>query len=230
VLAFDGSYYRVRPRRPYRPGQPIGDYVFLQAGSVSPGAVMLPLALARRALVPTSVPRNVDVHFALLLEALGARFEFITEPLTLGHTDDRADRISLSKPAPVEWFNQVSGYLSPSARAHILATRVPHRLTAGSHSWAAVRHVCASAMRREISVGVGVKLLAAIVLPARGLAGLRRLNGAIEARTSPRTCWPANVRSPVVDFPFHPDERSAARRPERIPQPTQEERVLPQRH
>lgn len=71
-----------RPRRPSRPGERIGDYLYVANGYAQVSGVLMPTHLARRA--GFGGLRQYEDHYLLLrAEALGAKVEVHGEPLVL---------------------------------------------------------------------------------------------------------------------------------------------------
>lgn len=89
----DYSKY-VRPGRLMNRRDRVGDYLFSSGGLIQSSSIFLTTALAKSARFDEVEPGHDDWTFALRLEAKGARFEMLPQPLVYYRDDPRPDRRS----------------------------------------------------------------------------------------------------------------------------------------
>lgn len=111
-----GARNFVRPTRIMTRTDSVGSYLFQQGGVIQTSTMFLATDLARTARFAEGEPGHDDWTFALRLEALGARFEMIEEPLTYYRDDERADRRSPRQAhISLEWLDRYRGLLGEDA-------------------------------------------------------------------------------------------------------------------
>ena len=94
----------------------VGPYLFQLGGVIQTSTMFLSTDLARAARFAEDEPGHDDWTFALRLEALGARFEMVTEALTYYRDDDRPDRRSPRRTRiSLDWFERYRDLLGESA-------------------------------------------------------------------------------------------------------------------
>ena len=106
----------VRPRRLMTRTDRVGSYLFQLGGIIQTSTMFLSTGLARAARFAEDEPGHDDWTFALRLEALGARFEMVTEALTYYRDDDRPDRRSPRETRiSLDWFERYRDLLGENA-------------------------------------------------------------------------------------------------------------------
>ena len=94
----------------------VGRYLFQQGGIIQTSCMFLSTDLARAARFAEGEPGHDDWTFALRLEALGARFEMVTDALTYYRDDDRPDRRSpRGTRISLDWFERYRHLLGENA-------------------------------------------------------------------------------------------------------------------
>lgn len=110
VVVSGGQPY-VRPKRLIRCDDRVGTYLFQLGGVVQSSSMFMTSKLAKDVRFPDEYAYD-DWTFALRLEAAGAQFEMLPEPLTYYHDDPRPDRLSPRCSAVMlNWFDRYRGEL-----------------------------------------------------------------------------------------------------------------------
>ena len=73
----------VRPDRGIRPGEDVGEYLFVANQLIQTSTIVLPTALARTTMFDGTLRKGQDLDFCLRLQKDGATFRMIDEPLTV---------------------------------------------------------------------------------------------------------------------------------------------------
>lgn len=102
------SYSPVWMRRPHEvlrtpwrgitPGERVGDYLFLHRGYIALPTIVMPTALAQEAMFNAELRMHEDWDLLLRLEASGARFQMVEEPLAVIFDDSNVNRASADRP------------------------------------------------------------------------------------------------------------------------------------
>ena len=110
VVVSGGKPY-VRPKRLIRCDDRMGTYLFQLGGVVQSSCMFMTSKLAKDVRFPDEYAYD-DWTFALRLEAAGAQFEMLPEPLTYYRDDPRPDRLSPRCSAVMlNWFDRYRGEL-----------------------------------------------------------------------------------------------------------------------
>lgn len=123
----------VWPRRLPRPGQPIGDYLFVRSGAfqgealVQTSTLLAPAALLARVPFDPSIKRHQDWDWLLrATEAGGVQVLMDEAPLAVWHIEDDRDSVSRRDDwrFSLEWIGRHRGRISRAAYASFIATQV----------------------------------------------------------------------------------------------------------
>ena len=95
--------YWIKPDRGIRQGEDVGEYLFCSNQLMQTSTLVMHAALAKRVKFDPTLRRGQDLDFCIRLQAAGAKFRMIEEPLTLWLDDTELGRTSY-----------VSGYESSS--------------------------------------------------------------------------------------------------------------------
>lgn len=122
----------VMPLRAKQENESVADYLFANGGLMQTGTLMMPRALlADTPFRPGIVPHE-DPDLCIRLEAKGAFFEFIDQPLTIWHNDRQDNRATSMSDYQVSlnWIREYESVISPRATKGFLVTEVVGRLIA----------------------------------------------------------------------------------------------------
>lgn len=185
VLHDAGRSRRVIPARGIRPGEDVGEYLFVNGGFMQTSTFLMPAALARRVGFDGELRRHQDYDFCLRLAADGGRFAYLAEALTVFRGGRAPLRVSLSPdPAPsLAWVRKRGGLLTPRARAAFLARKVAPLISGRGRPLGALRMTVMGAIRGRLGAVETLRSVGRVLLtPARRSA----LRNTFSRRTSTR--------------------------------------------
>ncbi|HYF57556.1 MAG TPA: glycosyltransferase family 2 protein [Burkholderiaceae bacterium] len=116
----------VRPERPIADGEPVGDYLFVDAGVLHTSTLVMPTALAARVRFVDAMRLHEDWDLLMRLQRAGARFAMAEAPLATW--DDRSAPGRSSAPRPERsfaWLEAQRGVLSTAAYLALRAKIAP---------------------------------------------------------------------------------------------------------
>ena len=110
--------FMIRPERPLRPGEDVGEYLFVHGGRIQTSGMVVRTEMARRVRFSPGLRRGQDYDFALRLHRAGARAHFINEPLFVWNDKTRKNRVSLGplRHHMEEWLANNAGLMTDRAR------------------------------------------------------------------------------------------------------------------
>ncbi len=127
-IELGGGATRIRPDAPKAPGLSVGDYLFVEGGFAQTSSFLLSRRLA--ASTPFRVPlrQYEDYAFLIDLEANGADFVLVEEPLTVWRNDARPGRLGARDDLARghRFLAEVGARLTPRARLAFEATHLAH--------------------------------------------------------------------------------------------------------
>ncbi|MFO1132248.1 MAG: glycosyltransferase [Hyphomicrobiales bacterium] len=180
------GHYWVRPNRPIRAGEDVGEYLFVHNQFIQTSAIVLPRALARQVRFDPTLRKGQDLDFCLRLQRAGATFRMIEEPLIVWVDISDAGRTSRvpGYTAPLAWLDRCGPLLSRRARLGYRATVLAYYM-AGDRPFTAARDLAAGLLQAGVPPRVILRQALRAYLP-RGL--YRRLvDGAVRFIGSTRT-------------------------------------------
>jgi GT2 family glycosyltransferase len=150
---------RLKPGRAIAPGERVGDYLFADDGLMQTSTLVLARELCAAVRFDERLRNLEDLDLCLRLEAAGAAFAMLPEPLTIWHDDRAEGRLSHTTTAEhvLAWTQAQDGRLSRKARSGFLARYfVP--VAARRAPLAATRLLGAAALHRSVSAGRAASL------------------------------------------------------------------------
>jgi hypothetical protein len=160
----------------------VGRYLFQQGGVIQTSTMFLPTDLARAARFAEGEPGHDDWTFALRLEALGARFEMIEEPLTYYRDDDRADRRSPRHAhVSLEWLERNRGLLDEDA---YLAGRAVFGSRLRNAPVKALRMIVTALWRGAVPAWRSTYYIATLIFPSARRIGIASKQAWLALRTA----------------------------------------------
>lgn len=113
----------IKPERPIRPDEPVGDYLFAEDGLMQTSTLVMPRDLALQTGFDETMRCLEDLDLCLRLEQVGACFRMLSEPLVVWHDDQADGRLSYttSEQEVATWAQKQDQRLSPRARSGFLA-------------------------------------------------------------------------------------------------------------
>lgn len=104
--------YWVRPDRPIRPDEDVGEYLFVANQFIATPSIVLHHEAAAATLFDPALAKGQDLDFCLRLQQAGVRFAMIEEPLSIWVDRAEAGRTSHARgaEAPLAWLER-SGHL-----------------------------------------------------------------------------------------------------------------------
>ncbi|WBU58185.1 glycosyltransferase family 2 protein [Paracoccus sediminicola] len=166
----------VKPDRGIRPDEPVGDYLFAEDGLMQTSTLVVPRALQNRVRFDESLRCLEDLDLCLRLEAEGAHFRMLPDPLVIWYDDQSVGRLSYTtRPEEVrDWVALQSSRLTERAESGFMARFLVPEI-ARSEPGRAV-----SILRRAISArALSAKRAAAILMRGVAPGGYRRLRDLI---------------------------------------------------
>lgn len=161
---------QIRPLRGIRPGEALADYLFANGGFIAQHTVILPAALARQVMYDATLRLHEDWDFYLRLEAHGASFAMVDEPLAVYFYDDAGtDRASSARPVlSLAMLERWKPAISPRSYLALRAKIAPQLRSASPGQ--ALRFIGEAWRGRAVGTLYALSLLGTLVHP-----GLRRL-------------------------------------------------------
>lgn len=149
-----------KPARAIRPGESVGDYLFAEDGMMQTSTLVVPAGLFARARFDEALRNLEDLDLCLRLEAEGAAFRMLPEPLVIWHDEGEEGRLSHTTTAGdvLEWAAAREAWLSERARCGFLA-RYLVPISARRAPIEAARLLSASVRLRSISAKRALALL-----------------------------------------------------------------------
>lgn len=174
----------LRPRRAIAPGEAMADYLFAEGGYIAQSSVVLAASLAREVLYDESLRLHEDWDFFMRLQAHGASFRMVAEPLGVYADDEPEDlRASAAKPMrSLAFLERWKPAISERAFLALRAKIAPQ--LRGIDSGQAARFILQAVLRRAIHPVYSLALFGRLAFPrlreaayaVRGrLAGAARL-------------------------------------------------------
>lgn len=147
----DGAWW-VRPDRPPRRGEPIGDYLFVANQVVQTSSIVLPVEVARDVPFNPTLRKGQDLDLVVRLAAAGVDFEMIETPLAVWTDTTEGDRTSARRhPEPAaSWLASSGSWLSRRAQHGYRATVLAFEL-APTRPWAAAWHLLDGGLRARVA-------------------------------------------------------------------------------
>lgn len=129
VWQITDAWCRVIPERGISEGQDVASYFFEAGGIMQTSSLLLPRWLARQVAFDPALPRHQDYDFCLRLEAAGACFRFVEQPLVHWYVDRGRNRVSESMDfdASFRWLDSVGSAWSAKTRVGFLVKEVMSR-------------------------------------------------------------------------------------------------------
>ena len=161
LLTETGADRGIVPARGKRAGESVAEYLFCNNGVMSTITLMLPADLARRVRFQTELHAHYDWDFCLRLEAVGAAFLYLPEPLSRWNMTFRHDRTSTNTPSGValQWLDRHRAMMSPKAQRAYLAKTLTRSLRQEGKRLLALRNIGSALAARSISVAEGFELV-----------------------------------------------------------------------
>lgn len=115
--AFDHRQYL--PKRGKRTSESVGDYILCNKGKTLTSTLMLHQQLAKSTRFLDKLRKHQDWEFCLRLEARGAIFSFLHQPLTIWNGDSSFEHVGRNPNYELSelWLRECRQYLSPHAIA-----------------------------------------------------------------------------------------------------------------
>jgi len=120
--------YWVRPSRPIREGEDVGEYLFVSNELIQTSTIVVPRELAKRVRFDPSLRKGQDPDFCLRLQRAGARFFMIEEPLIIWTDVQAGGRLSHASGVDQlsDWLDRSSSLLTPKASAGYRVTMMAY--------------------------------------------------------------------------------------------------------
>ena len=125
--SFDERFFF--PKRGKAESESLSDYLFCGRGKTLTSTLMIHRSLAMKTLFDESLKKHQDWDFCLRLEANGAIFEFIDQPLTIWNGDPNLDHVGRLSDYQLSeiWFECCQEYLSErAAKTFLIEKLLPH--------------------------------------------------------------------------------------------------------
>ncbi|HEY9770410.1 MAG TPA: glycosyltransferase family 2 protein [Coleofasciculaceae cyanobacterium] len=173
--AFDDRFFV--PKKAKESAESLGDYLFCNQGKALTSTLMLHNSLAFNTRFRDSLRKHQDWDFCLRLEAAGAIFSFIEQPLTIWNGDSKLDHVGrtpdyrLSETFIRECRNYVS---SKAATAFLLDKVIPSLIQDGTRKLYCQKIVFNGLVHQLISWKKFIRITAHLWL--RKLKALRKFN------------------------------------------------------
>lgn len=161
--------YWVRPSRPIRPGEDVGEYLFVHNQFIQTSSIVLPRALASAVRFDAALRKGQDLDFCIRLQRHGAEFRMIEEPLIVWVDALEAGRTSRvpGYVAPLSWLERCGHLLSPRAVLGYRATVLAYYM-AGDKPFTVARDLAAGLFRAGVPPRIILRQALRAYLP-RGL-------------------------------------------------------------
>jgi len=125
-----GSKISILPSRGKNQQEAVADYLFVGGGEILTSTLMIARSLAVATKFRPELRKHQDLDFSLRLEAKGAIFNFLEQPLTVWYDEHRSDRISkLSNyQLSLNWVREYESSISAKATKGFLVKEVVPKL------------------------------------------------------------------------------------------------------
>jgi len=159
--------YMIRPTRPLRPAEDVGEYLFVHSGRIQTSAIVVRTGVARKVRFLPGLRRGQDYDFALRLHHEGVRAHFIDEPLYVWNDKTRANRVSLGplRRHMEEWFEKSSSMMTQRARIGYRASVLSYEL-GWSKPFAVASYLAGGVFRAGIPLRNACQMALRAYLPA----------------------------------------------------------------
>lgn len=179
---------RVVPTYEIEDGQSVPTYLFEADGMMQTSTLFLPTALARDVLFDADLSRHQDYDFCVRLEAAGARFRMIKEPLACWYVESDRDRLSSSVDfdASQRWLDAVGSEWDKRTRLGFLLREVMPRYAIADRrrmytAWLALQ----GAFHGLLSLRKALRMAARVPFPKWARHTARVLGGRLDPRRRP---------------------------------------------
>ena len=127
--AFKGKHIK-RPKKGIEDSTNLADYLFCEDGDMQTSTLMMASSLAKATCFRPELKKHQDWDFCLRLEANGATFAFLPEPLTIWRSEPRDDQISriADYDISINWIKEYRSLISAKATTGFLLQEVLHKL------------------------------------------------------------------------------------------------------
>lgn len=150
----------VRPDRGIRDNEDVGEYLFCANQLIQTSTIIVPRELAQKILFDPTLKRGQDLDFCIRLQAAGAKFRMIDEPLTVWHDATEFGRTSyvsgyeasskwLEKCAPLLTLRAIRGYRATVLAYHLARVKPLTAMYDLALGWT-VGHVPTKVVLRQI--------------------------------------------------------------------------------
>ncbi|NEQ81737.1 MAG: hypothetical protein F6K26_16225 [Moorea sp. SIO2I5] len=120
---------KIWPQRGIAEGEALGDYLFLNRGYLPTPAIILRREFALNHLFNEKLSRHQDYDFLLRLEASGAKFLMLEEPLVTVHWEDfHTSSRGLNPDKSLFFLQEYSKFLSDRAISYFVIQQIVLRL------------------------------------------------------------------------------------------------------
>lgn len=143
--------YWVRPNRPIRNGEDVGEYLFVHNQFIQTSAIVLPRALAHEIRFDGTLRKGQDLDFCLRLQHAGAVFRMIEDPLIIWVDASEVGRTSRVPGylAPLSWLDRCGHLLSRRALLGYRATVLAYYM-AGDKPFTVARDLAAGLLQAGV--------------------------------------------------------------------------------
>jgi len=157
----------VFPLSAIKPGEKVGDYLFVNRGCMQTSTLFMHLPLAQHVLFDETLKRFQDFDFVIRLQVAGAKFVFLPKILCFMCDDDAGNRISnnVSYEPSIYWLNKIIAELSCLAATSFYCKRVV-RLMVLSRNQSKIIKLMPQNIYLHISLKLKVKLLLMSKVPS----------------------------------------------------------------
>ncbi|HEY9849897.1 MAG TPA: glycosyltransferase family 2 protein [Leptolyngbyaceae cyanobacterium] len=126
----NGREVCIMPIRGKKDTENLADYLFVNDGQILTSILMFSRSLALTTKFRTQLKIHQDWDLCLRLEAQGAIFEFLEEPLTIWYNDRQSERISksLDYQLSLNWIQEYQNLISSKANKGFLVKEVVPKL------------------------------------------------------------------------------------------------------
>lgn len=180
-----GKYW-IRPDRPIRAGEDMGEYLFVANQFVATPSLVLHRSTATATLFDPTVPKGQDLDFCLRLYCNGVRFFMIEEPLSVWVDIAECDRTSHASgyEASLAWLERSDRLLTKRARLGYRSTVLAYYL-GWSRPLTVFRDLVVGWLVAGVPLRITLRQFARAYLPRR--AYRRLVNGFVAIRGKTRT-------------------------------------------
>lgn len=163
-----GQEVSILPKRGKERTESVADYLFANGGEMLTSTLIMPRSLALATRFRPELKKHQDLDLCLRLEANGAIFTFIEEPLSIWYNDLAIYRISkiLDYNLSLNWIQEYEGLISEKAQKGFLVKEVvPKLIETEQKKFMAARLLIDGALNGVVSRQKLTLLSARIILP-----------------------------------------------------------------